>query len=91
MADALSWEATATVKRPYRVDVFARITGVLRATVRHDARILELGSGPGFLASHLLSELPRLDYHALDFSAAMHELAAVRLGRGRRAAHGVEQ
>lgn len=42
--------------------------------------MLELGSGPGFLAEHLLGNLPRLRYTALDFSGAMHELAGARLG-----------
>ena len=43
---------------------------------------MELGSGPGFLAQHLLQALPELalDYVALDFSAAMHALARERLG-----------
>jgi SAM-dependent methyltransferase len=43
-------------------------------------RVLELGSGPGFLAHHLLQANPELDYVALDFSPAMHELARERLG-----------
>ena len=38
------------------------------------------GRGPGFLAEHLLRAWPGLDYVALDFSPAMHQLAAERLG-----------
>ncbi len=38
--------------------------------------ILELGSGPGFLAERLLTALPEARYTALDFSAAMHRLEA---------------
>lgn len=41
---------------------------------------MELGSGPGFLAEHLLVALPEVSYVALDFSAAMHQLALERLG-----------
>ena len=43
--------------------------------------ILELGSGPGFLAQELLAALPISTYVALDFSSAMHDLAKERLGQ----------
>src|SRR5262249_54030107 len=43
-------------------------------------RVLELGSGPGFLALRILDALPSTDYTMLDFSQAMHELARERLG-----------
>jgi SAM-dependent methyltransferase len=42
--------------------------------------VLELGSGPGFLAADLLRSVAVSEYVALDFSDAMHELAARRLG-----------
>jgi len=42
--------------------------------------VLELGSGPGFLAGHLLGAVPGLALTLLDFSAAMHALAGARLG-----------
>ena len=77
MADARSWAESALARRPVRpefFDAFAREVG------RDDARVLELGSGPGFLAQHLLRAWPGLDYAALDFSPAMHQLAAERLG-----------
>ena len=77
MADARPWAETALARRPARpefFDAFARSIG-------HDGvRVLELGSGPGFLADHLLRALPDLQYVALDFSPAMHQLAAERLG-----------
>ncbi len=65
-------------KRPWRTeffDSFALEIGKQSAT----AKVLELGSGPGFLAAHLLSKLPQLKLHLLDFSDAMHELARTRL------------
>lgn len=65
-------------KRPWRTeffDAFARFIGNASAP-----RVLELGSGPGFLAEHLLRSNVNLRYVALDFSSAMHELAAQRLG-----------
>jgi SAM-dependent methyltransferase len=77
MADARPWAESALARRPVRpefFDAFAREIG------RDDARVLELGSGPGFLAEHLLRAWPGLDYAALDFSPAMHQLAAERLG-----------
>lgn len=43
-------------------------------------RILELGSGPGFLTQALLQAFTSSQYVALDFSAAMHALAKERLG-----------
>ena len=82
MEDARPWAEAALAKRPVRpeiFDAFAREIGTGRR------RVLELGSGPGFLAGHLLRANPGLRYVALDFSAAMHQLAAERLGE--RAAH----
>src|SRR5713226_9464756 len=79
-ADAREWASTAMVKRPWRTEFFTRMAEELsnRAT---PLSILELGSGPGFLAQHLLSALPSATYTALDFSQAMHDIAKERLGR----------
>jgi SAM-dependent methyltransferase len=81
MKDARQWAESAMVKRPWRVgffDAFAAVIG--KASAGRACRVLELGSGPGFLAGHLLRTHAALSYVALDFSAAMHELAAQRLG-----------
>ena len=80
MRDAREWEETAMSKRPWRTEFFEAFAGVIRSSSVKVHRILELGSGPGFLAEHLLGALPGINYVALDFSAAMHELAAKRLG-----------
>lgn len=77
MADARPWADAALAKRPVRPEFFAAFA---REIGRDGVRVLELGSGPGFLADHLLRAWPGLDYVALDFSPAMHELAAERLG-----------
>lgn len=77
--DAQAWEATAMSKRPYRTEVFAHFASAIASCTKPIQRVLELGSGPGFLAEHLLRALPATSYIALDFSAAMHELAAKRL------------
>jgi SAM-dependent methyltransferase len=79
--DARAWAAEVMLKRPWRVEFFEVFASVVQeASLRRPARLLELGSGPGFLAEHLLQALPTIEYVALDFSAAMHELAAERLG-----------
>ena len=80
MSDAREWEETAMAKRPWRSEFFAAFAAAIRTSNCPVHRILELGSGPGFLAEHLLGALPMVEYVALDFSAAMHELAAQRLG-----------
>ena len=79
--DARDWERSALIKRPSRPEFFALYAEQISAHQRAIATVLELGSGPGFLAQHLLKKLPDLSYTALDFSAAMHELARARLGR----------
>jgi SAM-dependent methyltransferase len=79
MHDARAWADSALLKRPWRKDFFARFeTSISNAPLRV-ARILELGSGPGFLAERLLPAFPSVEYVALDFSPAMHQLAAERL------------
>ncbi len=69
-------------KRPWRVDFFQRFAGQISArSGKRPVHVLELGSGPGFLAQHLLESVDNIDrYVALDFSPAMHELAQARLG-----------
>ncbi len=79
--DARQWAASALYKRPWRTEFFAAFATAIGAPSPGSAcRILELGSGPGFLAEHLLRSHTAVSYVALDFSAAMHELAAQRLG-----------
>ena len=78
MTDAREWEATAE-RRPGRSEILDRIAQEAARLAKPGGRILELGSGPGFLAQRLLQRLPDAHYTALDFSAAMHELAQARL------------
>jgi SAM-dependent methyltransferase len=75
--DAAEWAARALERRPWRVEFFDRFAQEIGEA---PCRVLELGSGPGFLADHLLKRLPALQLDLLDFSAAMHELARERLG-----------
>jgi len=76
--DAEEWAATAMAKRPWRADFFARFAEQVSAL--SGKRVLELGSGAGFLAEVILRSVSGVDYTLLDFSAAMHDIAIERLG-----------
>lgn len=67
-------------KRPWRAEFFAQFASEIAASPYKVQRVLELGSGPGFLAEHLLRSLDLVEYVLLDFSASMHDLAKARLG-----------
>jgi SAM-dependent methyltransferase len=78
MGVCLDWESKA-MARPYRLDFFEAITNQIRKINVSELSILELGSGPGFLALYILERLPDVKISLLDFSPAMHELAGKRL------------
>jgi len=77
---ARDWARSATEKRPWRKEFFQAIAQGLRGLNLDNLSVLELGSGPGFLARHLLEGFPSATYVALDFSSAMHALAREHLG-----------
>lgn len=76
--DAIEWERKA-MDRPFRLDFFDAFAKELGTIKKTELNILELGSGPGFLANHLLSQLEHINIVLLDYSAAMHKLARRRL------------
>lgn len=78
--DAREWADNAMRRRPYRAGIFATISHELAAI--NAQKVLELGSGPGFLAERLLIDHPNIEYTALDISPAMHSLARQRLDAG---------
>jgi SAM-dependent methyltransferase len=80
MPDARRWADAAMQVRPARHNVFDRIVQELRVLRSRPRSVLELGSGPGFLAERITVNLSMLTYTALDFSPAMHALARERLG-----------
>lgn len=80
ISEATEWESTALLKRPWRTEFFAKFAVAIQSSPFTVNRVLELGSGPGFLADYLLQAMPTITYVALDFSAAMHQLAFKRLG-----------
>ena len=77
--EATQWAKEANIKRPYRLEFFKHYISQILSHPKPDVRILELGSGPGFFAYELLSRQPNINYTAVDFSAAMHNLAKQRL------------
>lgn len=80
MSDARRWADAAMLVRPVRHDIFNRIVEELRDLGSTPLSVLELGSGPGFLAERITASVMTFGYTALDFSAAMHALAKERLG-----------
>ena len=80
MRDARDWAATVSAKRPFRAEFFGVFARELSEYPSAEPKVLELGSGPGFLAQALLHARVDALYTALDFSAAMHDLARERLG-----------
>lgn len=75
---ARTWIEETRIRRPYRPRFFAAFCAALSS--RPGIRILELGSGPGQLAREILLHCDVRTYVALDFSPAMHEIAAEHLG-----------
>jgi ubiquinone/menaquinone biosynthesis C-methylase UbiE len=80
LSDASEWEATAMAKRPWRTEFFAKFADELAGIEPKATSVMELGSGPGFLASTVLGQVSDLHLTLLDFSEAMHALARRRLG-----------
>ena len=76
-SDAIEWASSAMEKRPWRVEFFRKFAEIMAQAPAGD--VLELGSGPGFLAEQLIRAAPRHRYTLLDFSDAMHSLARSRL------------
>jgi cyclopropane fatty-acyl-phospholipid synthase-like methyltransferase len=77
---ARAWSAEANTKRPWRAEFFAAIATEIAALHAPKVTVLELGSGPGFLAEVVLARVPGVHYTLLDFSPAMHDIARERLG-----------
>ncbi len=78
-AEVAAWAEAADRKRPWRSQIRDYIAGRV-AMLPSGARVLELGSGPGFLAHRVLQRCPDLDrYTLLDFSEPMLALCQERL------------
>ena len=73
------WVENTTKKRPWRVEFFGAFVAQIDRHFDQPVAVLEVGSGPGLLAEHILRRCNVRSYALLDFSMAMHELARERL------------
>lgn len=81
VAEVAAWAEAADRKRPWRSEIRDRFAEIV-ATLRPGARVLELGSGPGFLAQRVLQRCPDLEsYTLVDFSEPMLALSRKRLAQ----------
>ena len=80
-AEAAAWADAAIQKRPWRPMIFDMFVAAVAESDLLAPRILELGSGPGFLAEHVLDRCPSVArYTLLDFAKPMLSLSEQRLG-----------
>lgn len=78
--DAHDWVREADRKRPWREQFRQTFAALLGASPLPVRRVLELGSGPGFLAERILASCTIDHYTLLDFSPPMLELSRERVG-----------
>lgn len=71
------WVSVANSKRPFRLEFFDAFVSELAAL--GNAEVLDVGSGPGFLAERVLTACDVASYHLFDFSPRMLELSRARL------------
>jgi SAM-dependent methyltransferase len=83
--EAEAWAASANAMRPWRTDFFTAIVGELQRLDKPSLSVLELGSGPGFLAEAVVRNVPRVRYTLLDSSPAMHRIARTKMRRSQHA------
>ncbi|MBI3049913.1 MAG: EamA family transporter [Acidobacteria bacterium] len=78
---AKAWAETAEQRRPARARFRALIADRL-AALPPGSHVLELGSGPGLLAEHILGRCPQIgSYTLFDFSAPMLKMGRARVER----------
>lgn len=77
---ALGWAERFT-PTPERLRLFGLIFTQLKQAIPNDGHIIELGMGPGYLASYLLERMPSVTYCGIDFSLPMLDIAHERLQR----------
>lgn len=71
------WDQAADSRRPFRIEFFNALAVEINEI--HKPKILDIGSGPGFLARHIISNCDVDSYHLFDFSPHMLELSRTRL------------
>lgn len=74
------WAEEAEAKLPSRINLFAAFADAITEYKPAIRQVLEIGSGPGFLAEYILSRCGGTErYTLLDFSPTMLELSRKRL------------
>ena len=77
---ARKWTREAEGKLHSRIDFFDTFVQAVTAHTLRVPNVLELGSGPGFLAEYILSRCPSIEnYTLLDFSRTMLDMSRKRL------------
>jgi ubiquinone/menaquinone biosynthesis C-methylase UbiE len=77
---ASRWTEDAEAKLASRTNFFAAFVQAITEFEPTIQQVLELGSGPGFLAKYILSRCASIErYTLLDFSPPMLDLSAERL------------
>ena len=71
------WAGVANSRRPFRAEFFNAFA--IEVATLSEPRVLDLGSGPGFLAETILTRCSVASYHLFDFSPYMLELSRARL------------
>ncbi len=85
--EARAWVEDCEVDKPWRVPMRARFAGLI-AALGPGVRVLELGSGPGYLAEVVLGKCSNVaGYTLLDFSEHMLERSRERLAGFEAARH----
>ena len=72
--------ANRFVPTPPRLQLFDLILGQIEQVCKPDAHVLELGTGPGYMARHILERNSHVTYEALDFSDAFIDVARQTIG-----------
>ncbi len=78
------WLEDTTVRNPARPAFFDAFAEQLSAPSWPALSVLELGSGPGVLAEHILARCQVAKYWLADVSPSMHDLARERVGNDPR-------
>lgn len=90
-AEAAAWADAAGRKRPWRTEIFQRFVDVVAESGVPAPNLLELGSGPGFLAEYVLDRCPSIArYTLLDFAQPMLQQSRARISQHRARAHFVQ-
>jgi cyclopropane fatty-acyl-phospholipid synthase-like methyltransferase len=79
-AFAKRW-AERFIPTPERLRLFNTILTTLKEHIPTNGSVLELGIGPGYLARHILAEMPDIHYQGIDFSMPMLDIAKERLSQ----------